>query len=266
MSTKGWLRAIPGSAIASKALEVVKGWQNDAVYKVLTRAMLEDKNYAKILASKATEKTIAKAIEPFLYAGVDVARREAPRIGQAVAQTSTTQTKPRRTQSRPLQQSQGARSEIQSHTERSSSLNDAPPPATTQGVKRTSVDVAKLPPFIRAVIETESAGNPNARSPKGARGLMQIMPEHYERLGITDPEDPAESVRAGTRILEEEMQRFQEPRLALAAYNAGSPKVIKAIARAGSSDFNRVYPFLPTETQAYVAKVLRKYHSFTQKA
>ena len=152
MSTKGWLRAIPGSAIASKALEVVKGWQNDAVYKVLTRAMLEDKNYAKILASKATEKTIAKAIEPFLYAGVDVARREAPRIGQAVAQTSTTQTKPRRTQSRPLQQSQGARSEIQSHTERSSSLNDAPPPATTQGVKRTSVDVAKLPPFIRAVL------------------------------------------------------------------------------------------------------------------
>jgi len=105
----------------------------------------------------------------------------------------------------------------------------------------------------------ESAGNPNARSSAGARGLMQVMPEHYKRLNITNPEDPRQSIRAGTQILQEELERFGDTKLALAAYNAGSPKVIKAISKAGSDDFNRVYPYLPKETQAYVAKVLTQF-------
>lgn len=132
---------------------------------------------------------------------------------------------------------------------------------TPSGNKKRDVSavVSKLHPLIQAVISTESSGNPNARSSAGARGLMQVMPEHYKRLGVTDPEDPLQSIKAGTTILQEEMDRFDDPYLALSAYNAGSPKVIKAIAKAGSSDFSRVYPYLPRETQQYVAKVLKKY-------
>lgn len=129
------------------------------------------------------------------------------------------------------------------------------------GIRKQDISglVTKLHPLIQAVISTESSGNPNAHSSAGARGLMQVMPEHYKRLGITDPEDPIQNIKAGTTILQEEMDRFDDPYLALAAYNAGSPKIIKAIAKAGSSDFNRVYPYLPRETQQYVAKVLKKY-------
>lgn len=146
-------------------------------------------------------------------------------------------------------------------TSRSSSdfTADLPSLPETIGKREVSSVINKLDPLIQAVIHTESGGNPNARSSAGARGLMQVMPEHYKRLGVTDPEDPLQSIKAGTTILQEEMDRFDDPKLALAAYNAGSPKVIRAIAKAGSHDFNRVYPYLPEETKKYVAKVLKKY-------
>jgi soluble lytic murein transglycosylase-like protein len=141
------------------------------------------------------------------------------------------------------------------------------PPETSQrgkSIRDISAITSNLSPFIQAVIEVESSGKPNARSPKGARGLMQIMPEHYKRLGITDPEDAAQSIKGGTQILQEELERFGDPKLALAAYNAGSPRVIKAISKAGSDSFERIYPYLPKETQQYVAKVLAAYKKRAQ--
>lgn len=145
--------------------------------------------------------------------------------------------------------------------------NDETPSEASQrskSIRDISTITSNLSPFIQAVIEVESAGKPNARSPKGARGLMQIMPEHYKRLGITDPEDAAQSIKGGTQILQEELERFGDPKLALAAYNAGSPRVIKAISKAGSDSFERIYPYLPKETQQYVAKVLAAYKKRAQ--
>lgn len=100
--------------------------------------------------------------------------------------------------------------------------------------------------LIRRVIRTESNFNPNSRSPKGAMGLMQLMPETARELGVKDPYDPVDNVMAGTRYLKGLIDRYQGdlPR-ALAAYNWGMGNVEKNPGR------------LPSETRQYVAKITR---------
>lgn len=116
------------------------------------------------------------------------------------------------------------------------------------------------PKLIEAVIQTESAGDPKAVSPAGAKGLMQLMPAMAKAFGVVDPFDPEENVRGGTELLKEELKRFGgDVRLALAAYNAGSPAVMKAINRAESADFEVIKQYLPKETQNYVPKVMKIY-------
>ena len=101
--------------------------------------------------------------------------------------------------------------------------------------------------LIHAVIKTESNYNPRAQSPKGARGLMQLMPATAKRFGITDSLDPRDNILTGSRYLRWLMDYFnQDVELAVAAYNAGEGAVV----RAG----NRIPPF--PETQKYVPKVL----------
>ena len=141
---------------------------------------------------------------------------------------------------------------------------EAPAPQMMAGGKVSDVKafVSKLPPLIQAVIQTESAFNPQEQSKAGAKGLMQVMPFHYERLGITDPFDPMQSIKAGATILQEEIDRFQSMPLALAAYNAGAPAVLRAIEQAGSRDFSKVKKYLPAETQAYVPKVINNMSKF----
>lgn len=112
------------------------------------------------------------------------------------------------------------------------------------------------PLVIRAICEVESAYNPDAVSPAGARGAMQIMPFWDDKLGITDPFDPDQSVRAGAYIFEDELKRFRDQKLALAAYNAGAPRVLAAIKKAESSEWEAIKEHLPEETQNYVPKVL----------
>lgn len=106
------------------------------------------------------------------------------------------------------------------------------------------------PQLLHAVIRTESGYNPRAVSPKGALGLMQLMPDTARRYGVANAFDPAQNVRGGARYLRDLLQMFsQDLSLALAAYNAGEG----AVARYG----NRIPPF--PETQAYVPRVLRDY-------
>jgi len=82
--------------------------------------------------------------------------------------------------------------------------------------------------LLRAVIQVESSGDVGAVSPKGAQGLMQLMPATAERLGVTDPFDPREAVLGGARYLRFLLDAFDgDATLALAAYNAGENAVVR---------------------------------------
>jgi soluble lytic murein transglycosylase-like protein len=102
--------------------------------------------------------------------------------------------------------------------------------------------------LVRAVMQVESGFNPYARSPKGAMGLMQLMPATARQYGVKNAFNPAENVRAGVAYLRELLDRYQNnEELALAAYNAGPGAVDKH----GQS----VPPY--RETQSYVAQINR---------
>jgi soluble lytic murein transglycosylase-like protein len=91
--------------------------------------------------------------------------------------------------------------------------------STAQGVR---------PELVRAVIQAESAFNPNARSVKGAMGLMQLMPATAAEYGVADPYDPRDNIRAGVAYLRSLLTRYEDKEeLALAAYNAGPGAVEK---------------------------------------
>lgn len=110
--------------------------------------------------------------------------------------------------------------------------------------KRDGID----PDLIKAVAMVESGFNPKAVSPKGAQGLMQLMPATAEQYGVADPLDPHESLAAGSRHLRDLLERYNgNVPLALAAYNAGTGAVQR-------------YGGVPRyqETMDYVRKVQRK--------
>ncbi len=105
------------------------------------------------------------------------------------------------------------------------------------------------PKLLHAVIRAESAYDPKALSPKGAIGLMQLMPATAKRYGIDDPHDPIDNVEAGARYLRDLLKLFGDVKLAVAAYNAGE----KAVQKYG----NRIPPY--KETRQYVSKVMKFY-------
>jgi soluble lytic murein transglycosylase-like protein len=101
------------------------------------------------------------------------------------------------------------------------------------------------PHLVRAVIQQESGFNQYALSPKGAMGLMQLMPATATEFGVTDPWSPSQNIRAGVAYLKGLLSKFaQNIELALAAYNAGPTAVQK---------YGTVPPY--RETQNYVTRI-----------
>jgi soluble lytic murein transglycosylase-like protein len=118
---------------------------------------------------------------------------------------------------------------------------------------REMVDAAArkngLPPnFVHSVVSAEYGYQTNALSPKGAIGLMQLMPATAQTYGA-DPHDPSQNVEAGAAYLRDLLIKYNgDARLALAAYNAGPGAVSK---------YNGIPPY--AETQTYIERVLRRY-------
>jgi len=116
--------------------------------------------------------------------------------------------------------------------------------------RRTDMD----PALLLAVIMEESGGDAQARSPKGAVGLMQLMPETAREVGVSDPTQPAENLLGGARYLSRMMEKYDgRLDLALAAYNAGPGTVDRAGGRI--PDYR--------ETRRYVQRVMARYSDLT---
>lgn len=113
--------------------------------------------------------------------------------------------------------------------------------------------------LVRAVIQVESAFDPLARSPKGAMGLMQLMPATAAEMGVSDPYDPDQNIRGGVAYLRRLLDRYDNnEELALAAYNAGPTAV--------SEYGNAVPPYGETERYVRRIQVLTAVSASTERA
>ncbi|MEI6314555.1 MAG: lytic transglycosylase domain-containing protein [Syntrophus sp. (in: bacteria)] len=123
-----------------------------------------------------------------------------------------------------------------------------------QIINRTAEKYNVDPALVKAVIKTESNFNHRAVSPKGAQGLMQLMPSTAYALQVPDSFQPDNNVEGGVKYLRYLMKLFNNDlSLALAAYNAGENAVIK---------HRGIPPY--RETQNYVQRVLSQYHQYRQ--
>ena len=128
-------------------------------------------------------------------------------------------------------------------------------PAAAGDLERLADEAARRhgldPALVRAVVAVESGFQPEAVSPKGAKGLMQLMPATARELGVADPFDAAANLDGGSRYLRSLLARYEgDLAKALAAYNAG----MGAVAR-----HRGVPPY--AETRRYVQKVLGRYQT-----
>lgn len=128
----------------------------------------------------------------------------------------------------------------------------SPAPEHLKGLIEQSANAAGVDPHLfESLVAAESSFNPGSTSKAGAMGLSQLMPGTARALGVRDPFDPEQNLRAGAKYLAQMMSRFGgDPKLALAAYNAGPG----AVERHGG-----IPPY--RETRAYVERVMNRFEA-----
>ena len=130
-----------------------------------------------------------------------------------------------------------------------SSANTAEGHKYEKEIRAASEETGVPANLIAAMMNQESAGNPNAVSNKGATGLMQLMPDTAKAMGVKDMSNPSDNILGGARYMAQQLKDFNgDTRLALAAYNAGPGAVVK---------YNGIPPY--AETQNYVNKIMNNY-------
>jgi soluble lytic murein transglycosylase-like protein len=132
-------------------------------------------------------------------------------------------------------------SSSQSHVRKNMTVDEINSLAETMAKKQ-----GVSPSLVKAVIQNESGYDPDAVSPKGAMGLMQLMPQTAETLGVADPFSPEDNIRGGVKMLKDLLSAYKgDYTKAVAAYNAGKETVDK---------YNGTPPY--KETQDYVKRVI----------
>lgn len=141
--------------------------------------------------------------------------------------------------------------------------NSAPTQTDTPTADRVQEEPSQLSTdaIVKALIQTESAGNPKAVSPIGAKGLGQLMDatgqEWAQKLGVKyDPFDSEQNLQITKLEFERLRNKYDDIRLALAAYNWGQGNLDRLIARKGTVEFDELEPFLPKETRQHNARTL----------
>jgi len=142
------------------------------------------------------------------------------------------------------------------HTPANSANSILPTPEISHLVEQTASRLQVDPQLVHAIIKVESEYDPKAVSPKGAMGLMQLIPETAQRFGVENPFNPKQNIEGGVSYLKHLLNRYGgDLSLSLAAYNAGEG----AVAR-----FGGIPSF--SETKDYVQKVTNIYQTASPKS
>lgn len=133
-----------------------------------------------------------------------------------------------------------------------------------QIIEKAAATYGVDPALVKAMIRHESGFDPRRVSPKGAKGLMQLMPGTQKKYGVTDAFNPAQNIDAGTHYLSDLLKRYNgNTELALAAYNAGETAVDDLTKVRGAS-WPAIASALPGETQGYVPAVMATLTGYRQ--